>query len=78
MKNKITSFLKQEIVLCIALLLAGISSFAVPPSEKYVSYIDFRVLILLYALMMVVAGLKSLGVFKMMGEKLCRHTKTAR
>lgn len=76
--NKIISFMKGEMVLCIALLLALGSSFMVKPNKEYVSYIDFRVLVLLFCLMLVVAGLKSLGVFRLLGEKLCVRVKNVR
>ena len=74
--NKIVEFIKKEVVLVIALLLGLVSSFVIPPSAEYVSYIDYRVLVLLFALMLVVAGLKSLGVFRLLGEKMCQKVKS--
>lgn len=76
--KKIVEFVKKEVVLVIALLLGVVSSFVVPPSEEYASYIDYRVLVLLFALMLVVAGLKSLGVFRLLGEKMCLKVKSLR
>lgn len=55
--NKIKNFIKQEIVLCAAVLLAIISSFFQRPT---LASIDFGVLSVLLALMLVVAGLKSI------------------
>lgn len=58
MKQHLQSFIcffKKETVLCIAGILALISAFFVPPSVAYLQYIDFRVLSLLFCLMLVVA-----------------------
>ena len=51
----VINFVKKEAVLSASALLAVISAFFVPPSAEYISYIDFRVLSLLFCLMMVVA-----------------------
>lgn len=63
MFHTITTFIKKENVLCIAALLAVISMFFVPPSPAYLAYIDFRVLALLFCLMLVVAGFQSSASF---------------
>ena len=44
-------------ILMIAWILAGISSFVVPPDMEYLNYIDFHTLGLLFCLMAVMAGL---------------------
>lgn len=66
--KKITSFFKKETVLCIAFLLSLASVFLNPPNEKYIGFIDFRVLGILLGLMLVMEGLKAIGVF----EEICR------
>lgn len=76
--KKIIDFLKKDTVLSIAILLAVISAFMVKPSKEYISYIDYRVLVLLFALMLVVGGFKSLGVFRLLGEKLCCNVSSLR
>ena len=58
-KNDFLEFLKKEAVLIIALSLAVISCFIARPK---LSYIDFKVLILLFNLMIVVAAFKELKV----------------
>ena len=52
--NKLLSFIKKEIILCVAGVLAIASTFVVHPSKKYITYIDFRVLALLFSLMLMV------------------------
>lgn len=66
----ILNFLKSEMVLSIAALLAIISSFFVHPDMQYIGYIDFRTLSLLVCLMAVTAGLQDTGVFQCLAERL--------
>lgn len=61
--KRVIEFFKKEAVLCISGILALASCFLVPPSAKYAQYIDFRVLILLLCLMLVVAGIRKTGAF---------------
>lgn len=56
-KNSFIEFIKKECVLVIAVTLAMISSIISIPK---ISYIDFKVLILLFNLMVVVASFKEL------------------
>ena len=71
-------FLKREPILVIAALAAAVSCFLVPPDRAYLGYIDWRTLALLYALMVVVAGLRCAGAFDLLAHGLCARTKTAR
>ena len=74
----IYSFLKKETVLSVAAILAFVSAFFVPPSRGYIEYIDFRVLALLFCLMLVVAGMQGIGVFRYLGDRLLQKVKTTR
>ena len=59
--------------------LAFISAFFVHPSAAYIGYIDFRVLSLLFCLMLVVAGFqKSIGLFHCLGSALLTKVRTTR
>lgn len=71
--RKIGVFVKREAVLSIAFVLAAVSAAAVPPDAGYLSYIDFRVLALLWCLMTVVAGLRRCGVFDALAAWLLRR-----
>lgn len=77
MKN-LVEFLKKETVLCIAFLLAVISAFIVPADAQYIEYMDFRVLVLLFALMTVMSGLQSLGIFEKLSYSLLKYVKSTR
>lgn len=63
MLTKIKQLWQREAVLCIAAVCAALTMLWVPPDAAYPAYIDCHVLILLFALMAVVAGMKSCGLF---------------
>ncbi len=68
--KSIIGFVKKETVLSVAIVLAAISSFIVPPDIKYSDYIDFRTLGLLFCLMAVMAGMRELGLFNILAQRL--------
>ena len=78
MFTKVKELFQKETVCCIAFLLAVISIFFVSPSKNYISYIDFRVLALLFCLMAVVRGFSSIGVFTRLGTLLLTHVHSLR
>lgn len=71
---KIKQFVKQEIVLCVAAVLAVLSMFFVPPDAAYIGYIDLRTLAILFSLMTVMAGLRRQGIFDRLGRTLLAQT----
>lgn len=77
-QNHILEFIKKETILVIALLLAAVSMFIVPPSAAYADYIDWNTILLLFDLMAVVAGFQKLGVFSMIGSALLKKIHTSR
>ncbi|MBQ3107548.1 MAG: citrate transporter, partial [Firmicutes bacterium] len=76
--KKAIQFLKKDPVLAISGLAAVITMFLVPPSPNYISYIDLRVIVLLFCLMVTVAGLRKTGLFDAMAKTLLAKTKTLR
>lgn len=78
MTAKITAFIKKETVLCVAVVLAAVSAFFVPPDREYLGYIDFRTLAILFCLMGVMAGLQKIGLFKEIARKLLGSVKGGR
>lgn len=72
------SFIKKEPTFVIAGLCAVVSCFFVPPGREYISYIDFRVLALLFCLMSAVAGIQKSGFFENMSQALLSRTKSTR
>ncbi|MBQ3841536.1 MAG: citrate transporter [Ruminiclostridium sp.] len=59
-------FCKSQPVFVIAFLAAVATMFAVPPDSGYADYCNFSVLAELFALMIAVAGLRSVGLFEKM------------
>lgn len=78
MRQRIKKWVKQEIVCCIAFLLAIVSSFMVKPNRAYIAYIDWRVLAILFSLMAVMAGLQKHGIFEQIGIYLLKKTNNTR
>lgn len=75
MVRKIVQFLKKETVLTIAWIAAVVSMFFVPPGAEYVGYIDFRSLGILWSLMVIMEGLKKIGLFRYVGQWLLQRTR---
>lgn len=78
-KEKIFNFLKSEVVLTVASVLAIITMFFVPIDKEYLNYFDYNTLICLFCMLAVVAGLKSTNVFELISRKLIGlfHTRRA-
>ena len=78
MIQHIRDFIKKETVLVLAFILAVFSCFFIPPDKEYISYIDTHTLLILFCLMAVMAGFKSLGLFQYIGEALIKRFRTTR
>ena len=63
--KKFIELVRKETVLVIAWVLAIISAFFVKPNIKYIDYIDFRTLGILWSLMVIMEGLSCNGLFEM-------------
>lgn len=75
---RIVHFMKKEIVLCIAGILAILSVFFVPIDNKYIDYFDFRVLALLFCFMTVTEGFKRTGLLEKIAGILLSKVTTIR
>lgn len=73
--ERFLAFVKKEIVLVVAWILAIVSAFFVPPNKEYFGYIDFKSLGILWSLMVIVAGLQKNGLFDAVGSALLNRTK---
>ena len=76
--RKITSTIRNNPILCISGLLALISCLFVLPDMQYLSYINVRVLAILFGLMLIVAALGHIGTFDVLTNKLLSKVKTYR
>ena len=68
--NKIIEIFKKDSILIISGLLAVISCIFVKPDMEYVGYINFRVLAILFSLMLVVSAYIRIGTFDFFTNKL--------
>ena len=73
--KKFIELVRKETVLVIAWVLAIISAFFVKPNIKYIDYIDFRTLGILWSLMVIMEWLSCNGLFEKIGYKLLKKTK---
>ena len=76
--GKLKAFLKKDPILVIAALAALASCVPVPPDKEYLGYIDFCTLALLYALMVVSAGLRKAGALEALAHLVCIRAGSAR
>ena len=77
-KQKLGALFKDNLVLVIAGILALCSMLLVPPSLDYIDYIDFRVLTLLFCLMIVVSGFRTTGLFNAISNTLLHKAHSIR
>lgn len=78
MCKKIVSFVRKETVLCISTAAALLSMLITPPGRAYLDYIDTNVLMLLFSLMAVVAGLRRCGLWDRLSGALLLRAKRPR
>ena len=76
--KKIQSLIKKEIVTTIALIIALLSAFIIPPDKKYADYVDFRVLALLFCLMLIVKAFQKMGLFDLLINQLFKKVASLR
>jgi Na+/H+ antiporter NhaD/arsenite permease-like protein len=69
---------KQDPVLYIAWILAFLSAIVVRPDNRYIEYIDFRSLGILWGLMVIIQGFKENAVFEKTGQLLTSKVKSVR
>jgi Na+/H+ antiporter NhaD/arsenite permease-like protein len=76
--QKVTAYIRNNAILFISGILAVISCFIVKPDMEYSGYINFRVLALLFCLMLIVAAMSRIGTFKLLTNVLLSRVKTYR
>ena len=76
--QKLLAFFKKEIVFTVALAAALLSFLLVPPGLHTLQGIDTTTLSMLFALMTVVAGLRSMGLFDRLGEAMTGRIRSLR
>lgn len=72
----ILKYLLKDKVFVIAFIFAVISMFFVTPSAAYLEYINYKVLIIMFTLMIAVAGIYETHFFDFIATKLVMHLKS--
>lgn len=76
--KKVIKFIKSEMIFVVSIVLAVVSSFFVTPNKGYIDYIDFKVLAILFCMMLVVEGLSRTGFFFMLMKNMLKITTNIR
>ena len=76
--DAIATFVKKNIVLCIAAMAAAISALIVPPDAEYLGYFDFKTLTCLFCVLAVVCALKNINFFYILACEIVRRFKNIR
>lgn len=71
-------FIKKNAVMCIAVLLALVTSFIVPPGREYLEYFDFKTLTCLFCTLACVCALRNISFFRIIAEKIVLYFKNIR
>jgi len=69
-REKTKSFIKKNIVVIIAGILAVISMSIIPIDKDYLNYFEWDTIICLFCMLAVVAGLKSTNIFDIISKKI--------
>ena len=78
MFHKPIAFVKKNMVMCIALLAAIVTSIFVPVDAEYLGYFDVKTLVCLFSVLAVVCALRNINFFYMLARKIVKSCKTTR
>ncbi len=70
MKQRFLNFIKTDTILFISGILAAISCCIIPPDREYADYVNYRVLAILFCLMLVVSALVRIGTFDYLTQRV--------
>lgn len=72
------SFMRRNVVLCVALFFAAATSVIIPPDAKYSGYIDYKTIACLFCTLAVVGALKNIHFFTILARKIIAATGNLR
>ena len=76
--STLATFIKHNVVLCVALLAAVITSFIIPPDKEYLAYFDLKTLTCLFCVLAVVCALRNISFFTVLARKIVLLFKNTR
>ena len=74
----VVKFIKKNIVLCVALVAAAVTSFIIPPDAEYLGYFDLKTLTCLFCVLAVVCALKNINFFYFLAGQIVKKFKNIR
>lgn len=76
--SKVGILIKKEIVFVISFAVMIVTMFFITPSKEYVGYINLKVLVVMFTLMLSVGGLYQENVFNFLAIKIVKHLKNVK
>lgn len=76
--RKTGKFARKNVVMLIALFLAIVTCFIIPPDSQYKEYFDFNTLSCLLAVLAIVCALKNVNFFYFLADRTVKLFKTTR
>ncbi|MGM9602041.1 MAG: SLC13 family permease [Faecousia sp.] len=76
--QRVGLYVKKNMVMCIALLAAIITSMVIPVDSAYLGYFDFRTLTCLFCVLAVVCALKNINFFYLLASCVVHRFRNAR
>ena len=74
----VLNFVKKNVVLCVAIFAAAITSLIVPPDAEYLGYFDLKTLTCLFCVLAVVCALKNINFFYFLAGEIVKRFKNIR
>lgn len=71
-------YLKEHIVLCVAIVAAVVTCFLVPPDRAYLGYFDLRTLTCLFLTLAVICALRHIHFFTILSRRIVMFTGNLR
>ena len=72
------SFIKRNIVFCVAFIAAALSCLIIPPNKNYITYVDGRTIGCLFGTLAVIGALRNIHFFKSIARFIIAQTGNAR
>jgi len=73
-----SSFIKKNVVMVVAMVAATVTCFFIPPDKAYLDYFDLKTLTCLFCVLAVVCAMKNIHFFYMLAKRIVRLFKNAR
>ena len=76
--SELLNFVRHNVVLIVAIVLAVATSCIIPPDAQYLSYFDWKTLTCLFCTLAVICALKNIKFFTVLSQKIISCTGTLR